>query len=173
MADLIREAPLGQIIRWVTRRKYLKYPEEKEGFNIPWEGKLDGDIKPVESRSQGDVSNDDTLSKQETVEDAESGLAARVTRTKTRENTTPWSEDRFEVEQEEAAERAKSAVIVPTKTSDGIILVDWYATVTVLSGQILLAFNISLLAHHPKGIPHSTLTIPKTGRLVRRLTWAS
>jgi MFS transporter, DHA1 family, multidrug resistance protein len=35
MADIIREAPLGQIIRWVTRNKFLKYPEEEPDFQCP------------------------------------------------------------------------------------------------------------------------------------------
>lgn len=35
MADLIRDAPMGQLIRWITNNRYLQYPEEKPGFKIP------------------------------------------------------------------------------------------------------------------------------------------
>ena len=35
MKDLIREAPLGQTIRWITRNKFLKYPEEEADFECP------------------------------------------------------------------------------------------------------------------------------------------
>lgn len=35
MADIIREAPLGQIIRWATSNKFLKYPEEEPNFQCP------------------------------------------------------------------------------------------------------------------------------------------
>lgn len=35
MTDIIREAPLGQLIRWVTGNKYLKYPEEEADFQCP------------------------------------------------------------------------------------------------------------------------------------------
>lgn len=35
MADIIREAPLGQLIRWLTGNKYLKYPEEEADFQCP------------------------------------------------------------------------------------------------------------------------------------------
>jgi DHA1 family multidrug resistance protein-like MFS transporter len=35
MSDLIRDAPIGQLIRLVTRGKYLKYPEEEEGWKCP------------------------------------------------------------------------------------------------------------------------------------------
>ncbi|KAL7915668.1 major facilitator superfamily domain-containing protein [Trichoderma velutinum] len=35
MAAIIRDAPIGQVIRWVTKGKYLKYPEEKDDFKLP------------------------------------------------------------------------------------------------------------------------------------------
>lgn len=30
MSDLIRDAPVGQMIRWATKNRYLQYPEEKD-----------------------------------------------------------------------------------------------------------------------------------------------
>ena len=51
-----------------------------------------------------------------------------ITRTKTRESTTPWTVDRMATEDREAIERKESRIIVPQKTADGIILVDWYST---------------------------------------------
>ncbi|WPH00814.1 Hypothetical protein R9X50_00364400 [Acrodontium crateriforme] len=35
MSDLIRDAPIGQMIRWITKNKVLLYPEEKPGFECP------------------------------------------------------------------------------------------------------------------------------------------
>lgn len=35
MADIIRDAAIGQLIRWVTKNRYLKYPEEKDDFKLP------------------------------------------------------------------------------------------------------------------------------------------
>jgi DHA1 family multidrug resistance protein-like MFS transporter len=35
MSELIRDAPLGQLIRWVTKGRLLKYPEEVEGWQCP------------------------------------------------------------------------------------------------------------------------------------------
>jgi DHA1 family multidrug resistance protein-like MFS transporter len=51
-----------------------------------------------------------------------------ITRTKTREQTVPWSVDRMATEEREAIERKESRIIVPQKTAEGIILVDWYST---------------------------------------------
>lgn len=45
-----------------------------------------------------------------------------------RTSTSPYTQERFEVERQLEAERSKSIVIAPTKTSDGTILVDWYTT---------------------------------------------
>lgn len=35
MSDLIRDAPIGAILRWATRNKILQYPEEKPDFHCP------------------------------------------------------------------------------------------------------------------------------------------
>jgi len=35
MSDLIRDAPVGQLIRFFTRNKYLQYPEERHDFMCP------------------------------------------------------------------------------------------------------------------------------------------
>ncbi|KKY24329.1 putative benomyl methotrexate resistance protein [Diplodia seriata] len=35
MSDLIRDAPIGQIIRFVTRNRLLQYPEEKPDYKLP------------------------------------------------------------------------------------------------------------------------------------------
>ena len=47
---------------------------------------------------------------------------------KSREQTKQYTAQRFEVEQQETLERRQSSVIIPQKTADGIILVDWYTT---------------------------------------------
>ncbi|PIA91665.1 Caffeine resistance protein 5 [Cercospora beticola] len=33
--DLIRDAPIGQLVRWLTHNRVLQYPEEKPGFRCP------------------------------------------------------------------------------------------------------------------------------------------
>jgi DHA1 family multidrug resistance protein-like MFS transporter len=147
MTDLIRESPIGQVIRFVTRDKYLRYPEEIPGFQIPWEGvantsveeKLadlsDGSSHGLEEKGEErDVERDleaENLARKTTTRGtlgSALGPVATISRTKTREQTLPYSAERFETELEEQAERQQSTVIVPQKTSDGITLVDWYTT---------------------------------------------
>ncbi|KAL1302463.1 hypothetical protein AAFC00_002855 [Neodothiora populina] len=35
MSDLIRDAPFGQLVRYITKNKYLRYPEERSDFELP------------------------------------------------------------------------------------------------------------------------------------------
>jgi MFS transporter, DHA1 family, multidrug resistance protein len=147
MADLIRESPIGQVIRFLTRNKYLRYPEEIPGFQIPWEGvanapveeKLadlfDGsnqgaDEKNEERDAEKDLERENFARKTTTRGTLDTGLGAveTISRTRTREQTVPYSTERFATELEEQAERQQSTIIVPQKTSDGITLVDWYTT---------------------------------------------
>ncbi|KAL9091981.1 MAG: hypothetical protein Q9159_001126 [Coniocarpon cinnabarinum] len=51
-----------------------------------------------------------------------------VSRKVTREQTRPWTAERHETERSEELQATQSAIIVPTKTKDGVILVDWYTT---------------------------------------------
>ena len=35
MSDLIRDAPIGQIVRWITGKRILQYPQERPDFQLP------------------------------------------------------------------------------------------------------------------------------------------
>ena len=176
MADTIRDTALGSIIRYVSGKKLLRYPEEEPGFELPWEAaalaqatspvSADGQTtngivgdKQIESGSSSDEpikekhiekpsaldkipSTPKSLRRQPTdPEKAETfsrSLTRRttqgtsggsiITRRSTREQTSPYTRERHEVEQDEAAQRQESNVIQPQKTSDGVILIDWYTT---------------------------------------------
>lgn len=124
MADLIRDAPLGQVIRFLTRNKVLKYPEEFPSFEVPrqYEVQLISE-KPLPSGAPYEATSFDETSERD-LED----LTMR--RTKSRAETAPYSDERVQVEQQLAIQRTKSTPIVPSKTADGVVLVDWYTTMT-------------------------------------------
>ena len=143
MSDLIREAPIGQFLRFVTGNKLLKYPEELPGFQLPetYNTVLNapGSDKLGPSRSdseQGEKNAKDgeefpPLQQHVTTRSVRSGdieAPTALARTRTRESTKPYTEERLQVEAELQAERTKSLAIAPQKTSDGNILVDWYTT---------------------------------------------
>lgn len=56
------------------------------------------------------------------------GPVTTLTRTRTREQTRQYTRERFDVEEQEAIERKQTTIIMPQKTADGVILVDWYTT---------------------------------------------
>lgn len=141
MSDLIREAALGQVIRLITKNKSLRYPEEDPSFKIPWqEAALNEKEKELEADSDGltppavnrdpelaNVSRTISLAMIPTA--ASSGrLQAVASRIMSREQTTPYSVERFQVEREEDEMRATSTIIQPQQTADGVTLVDWYTT---------------------------------------------
>ena len=148
MSALLRDAPVGQAIRWVTGNKYFQYPEEQSAFQIP--SSYQRDTKSVRSGSttpavatpaiEKDLENlpgPDALTKAETAADRES-LAALSDRTLSKIMTRPelsHVNTRADLEaaytnatRQETLRTQASRPIKPAVTSDGTILVDWYAT---------------------------------------------
>jgi len=147
MADLIREAPLGQLLRFITGNRVLKYPEEMPDFELPqtYTAAINNSEK-VNPQSQAtsqlpsSYTSEVSLSRRSDEEQADRNIALErketvldheahsVERTRSRLQTQPFSNERLEIEQQLSLAKTKSIAIVPTKTSDGNILVDWYTT---------------------------------------------
>ena len=144
MADLLREAPLGQLIRYVTKNKFLKYPEELPNFELPETYRVVLNSTGGKSRSR-DSSSDEDIEKKDPPSPASPALRQQVTthslreddpednavslsRTKSRADTIPYTEDRLQVDQDLAIQKTKTIPIEPVKTAEGNILVDWYTT---------------------------------------------
>ncbi|OTA69680.1 major facilitator superfamily transporter [Hypoxylon sp. EC38] len=145
MLPTIRDAPVGQFIRFITGNRILQYPEEKSDFELPepWARMLKSDSTkstPSEDRpdpfSSGSSTCNSTLSctkdEESQIEKADvidpAPYNATLTRTKSRTETFPNTEERYEIDQRHELEKTKSIPIVPRKTKDGAILVDWYYT---------------------------------------------
>ncbi|KXL49847.1 hypothetical protein M433DRAFT_146212 [Acidomyces richmondensis BFW] len=179
MSDLIRDAPIGQFIRFITNNRLLQYPEERPDFECPtvyadpdkdFEAKIFLSLTSASSPSQektADLKKDFEDAEKVGVEPAEappaeerltsSGLrrfdlervetsqtgvrgdlekaisSRELSRIGTRE---ALSHAHTQVELQQAFSEAAAAslfeqssrTIVPQRTSDGIILVDWYTT---------------------------------------------
>ena len=130
MADTIRDAPVGQIIRWVTRNKYFQYPEEQAGFELPlsYVTALNISEKPTSWTASRTTSDTPASLERVSTRTSQTENELVLTRTKSRSETQNFTEERLEIDQELALERTKSLPIAPTKTADGNILVDWYTT---------------------------------------------
>ena len=141
MLDIVREAPLGQAIRFLSRNRLLRYPEELPDFELP--GQYTNLLKSsTDSKSNHhDRPHSDRFDLERIETEKETALPRRSRddvepdleilerlNTVASHHTVPYSEDRMRVEQKHEIERTKSLAIVPQKTQDGVILVDWYTT---------------------------------------------
>ncbi|KAI1082709.1 major facilitator superfamily transporter [Whalleya microplaca] len=138
MTHIIRDSSVGQFIRFATRNRVLQYPEEKPGFKLPesWVQVLESD--PMDSPSDNSNSTssnpsvfspDDEESQSEKADIIDPApYHATLTRTKSRTESLPYTEERYQIDQHHELEKTKSIPIVPKKTKDGVILVDWYYT---------------------------------------------
>ncbi|KAJ6127525.1 major facilitator superfamily domain-containing protein [Penicillium sp. IBT 18751x] len=129
MQAVIRDAPFGQLVRYVTKNKYFQYPEEKPDFQLPetWIEvmhqsdplrKGSSQTEKPESESPGIAGNSDSPR-------GDPGEA--LSRAST-QHSFSWTRDRLEEEERHEIEKVKSTPIVPKRTRDGVILVDWYYT---------------------------------------------
>ncbi|KAL9107842.1 MAG: hypothetical protein Q9227_007357 [Pyrenula ochraceoflavens] len=152
MSALFRDAPVGQIVRLVTRNKYLQYPEERTDFQCPScypsagsrddETTLQTPAEPTEKddeparRDSYSTPSPATpsLATPATMKDLENPMELAGTRTETLSKivTRPEMEKvttRKDLEraytaatQQEALKNEPSRPIIPTKTADGTIL---------------------------------------------------
>lgn len=140
MSSPIRDTAFGGFIRLVTKGKALQYPEEKPDFKLPepWVQLMNNETpqQPAVFDSIPTTSSEASSScdeeKQGANRDAQPDAQPRgvgslqLHRTKSRAETLPFSQDRVEVDERHELEKTKSVPIVPRKTKDGAILVDWY-----------------------------------------------
>lgn len=167
MADLIRDAPVGQLIRYMTGNRVLLYPEEKAGFQCPTcyadpdlaaktqhktpatpssisgrqsqvaEDTEKAGVEPRDDRLPSGLDRE-TLERLETAHsdldrDLEKAVTSRseLSRVGTR---IALAQSHTQADLEAAISAAAqlshepSRPIVPQRTSDGTILVDWYTT---------------------------------------------
>ena len=142
LKDLVREAPFGQAVRYLTKNKYFKYPEEEPDFKLPaeWRAVMENpeetpsssastirgdehsiprvDEEAIPSKKDGEQSDD--LVKPPTKHEA--GEDQIWAGEHTGRNSTTVTTSGADLD------KVKSIPIAPRKTKDGSILVDWYRT---------------------------------------------
>ncbi|KAF2012679.1 MFS general substrate transporter [Aaosphaeria arxii CBS 175.79] len=155
MSALIRDAPIGQIIRYATNNRVLQYPEERADFKLPAVyARLHPKLEPISESEEEEESSDESgreeavnLSEKqsdsdEPSDDSETNLAkthtARTVDTVRSQashvgatTALQRSVSRADLEQQYTAatiEKGPSRPIEPETLDDGTILVDWYST---------------------------------------------
>jgi DHA1 family multidrug resistance protein-like MFS transporter len=127
----IRDAPFGKLLRYVTNNRILKYPEELDDFQCPhgYENKIGGEPQgpaDTEITLTPPANNFDTVDHEKTTGSAgdleksnpASAPRASSSATRTNNNNTQRTTSTTSSHLQHA--------IAPTKTADGLILVDWY-----------------------------------------------
>ena len=158
MSALVRDAPFGQIVRYITNNRVFQYPEERADFQLPaaythtGAKELDSDtISTSTSDSEepakeevyhpdtaAELEKVDTRSEDEELSDLEKLQTVRtnhtartqISRVGTR-TALSKSISRADLEQQfslAALELGPSRPIAPETRQDGTILVDWYTT---------------------------------------------
>ncbi|KIW28750.1 uncharacterized protein PV07_04624 [Cladophialophora immunda] len=139
MREMIREAPLGQMFRFLSRGKLFSYPEEEPGFELPpqYIALLKADKEPGFKDKEGSESENEHTAvlandltsrpRPHEHEDRDMEMLGR-TITASTTHTAPYSNERLRAEMTIAIERTNSIPIVPQTTADNLILVDWYTT---------------------------------------------
>ena len=147
MSALIRDAPIGQIIRLLTHNKAFQYPEEKPDFTCPSgypvanrqsdDAPASTPAEPTEKTEESDRRDSlstPSLATPATMKDVENPIDLAGSRTETLSKivTRPEMEKvttRRDLEraytaatQQESIKNQPSMPIVPTKTADGTIL---------------------------------------------------
>ena len=141
MKEIIRESALGQLVRLVTKKTYLKYPEEEPDFKLPeaWVELMnnpdakggDGSADPYTTLSARNFQESASASSGiSSIASAELGAAPQEKEQQTLNLVPQTSQLRTTISAAASAplEKVKSIPIVPKKTKDGAILVDWYYT---------------------------------------------
>lgn len=141
MLDLIKEAPLGQAVRFISRNQMLLYPEERSDFQLPIQyaiqlghrEKSDPTLRMcshINAQTNTMATNEDPSGTgtgySEDVEEVLETLA--MVRSSVSVRTAPYINEHLRAEQELDLQRTKSVAIIPQKTSGGIVLVHWYTT---------------------------------------------
>ena len=153
--DTIRDAPFGQLLRYLTGNRVFLYPEEKPGYQFPssYLGK-DEEIPekrrqkqvPIEKETKPPPQQDESRIEpveapevpERDVEKAESSSSDDENATNFRRvashasslhrvATLPYTAERLAADQALALEKTQSTPITPEKTANGTIIVDWYA----------------------------------------------
>jgi len=152
MSALVRDAPVGQLVRWVFGKSVLPYPEETMDFvppasyvsakQIQSTTTTPGPASPelLDEKLEDPLANLNALTQTITSKDDESGDRASITSNQSLSKivTRPTMDKvttRADLEaaytnasKQETIKQQASRPIVPERTSDGTILVDWYTT---------------------------------------------
>ncbi|KAJ5482101.1 Major facilitator superfamily domaingeneral substrate transporter [Penicillium sp. IBT 31633x] len=120
MEAVIRDAPFGQLVRFVTNNKFFQYPEEKPDFKLP-----DTWLQLLNSGNAGETFGEKQKAIPQDTNQSSEHSSESLSRAST-QDSLPFTEARLEADEQHEIEKTLSIPITPKKTKDGAILVGWY-----------------------------------------------
>ncbi|KAK4501499.1 hypothetical protein PRZ48_007308 [Zasmidium cellare] len=119
MSDLIRDAPLGQLIRLATRNRCLRYPEEQPGFQLPLPYVRALDVLQQEKHSTTNPSPPANLSTE--------SIDSCCKKAQDEESMTNGEASQDDtIKSRDLQPQPETVLDMPKILPDGTILVDWY-----------------------------------------------
>ena len=157
MTDLLRDSMFGQLVRAISGKKLFRYPEEHSDFGLPSDYDILHGTAREKEGSTGSNLDTSTENEDDNESEVDTGLATpsttahQVRPTMSRDGSTDQTPydlskifsaseiaavtTRADLEQaysrateRERLSRGPSVIINPSKTADGITLVDWYTS---------------------------------------------
>ena len=132
--DIFRDAPFGQLMRYLTSERIFQHPEEKADFKLPevWLQVMTNTVATKEVTAETERVQDDLVA---SPVNGETGTAAEIERQRQHTQQTRQLEKLFadgtlppDTESGDNLQHVMSSPIVPKTTNEGNILVDWYCT---------------------------------------------
>lgn len=132
---IIRDAPVGQLIRWITKNRVLKYPEEMPDFQLPPEylnlddpkRSTSGISTPSATAPQDPADAEKAGAEPAEPEDPEKDLEKQERPLGASGADPEYAGDELEKSTTRQSFRGGLA-IAPTRTREGEILIDYYST---------------------------------------------
>ncbi|TFB00124.1 Caffeine resistance protein 5 [Trichoderma ghanense] len=147
MSDLLRDTTFGAIIRWITKRKHLKYPEEQPSFNYldlfindysagattppdVGAGTLSEDRSDDRHRQLIEQPSTDSLSHSSEGSSLDDDALSKITSRSqmSRVGSLAALQQEYSAATLQENVRSQHSIIHPKKLESGITLVDWYST---------------------------------------------
>jgi DHA1 family multidrug resistance protein-like MFS transporter len=148
--EIIRDAPFGKLLRYVAGNRVFLYPEERSDFQCPlaYQDKVDPELnsnlthgnhgdtvhtqsnntpEPITTNIEKRTSRTADVERPGSYEDSQLVIVATVGSMIEHVRTLSYTQERLEIEEELARHKTHDMAVrvVPTKTADGTILVDW------------------------------------------------
>lgn len=129
MYDIIRDSPIGQVIRYASNKRIGTYLEESASFELPsaYTPNAHGETSQHQNTSPSDTEEDESDSPPSERADGASEKDTEKLAGADRGAGTGAAPSLRTISRSQSNALAKEKTIEPRKTNDGVYLVTWYS----------------------------------------------